>query len=1307
MEGETRFVIPVHFEDLTYSTCGAGGEEQYCIASVPSFNEDSVDAAIDDVNEDLNVDCTRIVEHRNFDVLYGVLRNFSRISTSQRKQFADLLHGCLSSLVENCGECDGRATTLNQSLKMVVFLMSWTVTFSAKMSESEKDKAASSCAVACIETVLRSLAHSLKKAESMKAAWNGSNPDEAFCLLYCRATSEALQRVAVAKSRGTRASIAAILSALERSFGVGHMVVSSLVDLIHKFEHVPALAADILLDIENSASGSAVVQGVIQNIGSTVKGDTSGTKCVATFLQELADRLPKVVLSNISSLVAYLGGESYTMRNATIYLIGRVVKHFGPCSSVSAAKTRDHLLDILEQRVRDVNAHVRNKVLQTWTFLCDEGLIPVARVTRVAELAVRHCADKGALARRSSMQLLASLLQHNPFGFQLSRTQISSQLNQLEAAVEAHAEREVHASLGLKTTAGSNNNSNNSSNNSNAGSESQEQQLTGQLDGTSATAEEGHDGDGAESSSGAHLTDDQANSGSNTNDVARLPTSRKRGDGKSSSSSNPNTANSKNNRKSQKSAASKKKKPTSSSSSSKKSKKTVDDEDGDDSSDEDDYSDEDGVQRDDGDVDDEADPAEGQARQADDGPPPVEPCAPPQAKDVRALSFQQAINAVAFFRCALAFTTSMENALPQLYQLLGSRTSTDALEAVKFFSLAHAFKLEHAAEGIRKMNLLVWSKDSAVRDALFEAFTQIHFSPHAGDILLIARALIELTNSSSLAEQTSLAQLLGHLMSSNAVPRKLVKVLCAIFAGSSAGLAAEHRRGAVMLLGMLASVDCELVKSNLGLLVAHGLTSLDDLELARHTCVCVQQLSRATHFRRLPHSHPMFPPLRALLLAPSSSPLWYGAAEQSINAIYKLACSPEVLAAQIVRAMAKEVFDLPDRRGGASSSSSASATSNTADSTEPAPAAPTTSVPHTQLAHFVFVLGHVALKTLLYMEEVHRRLKQRQQQATTAAVAAPTGSETSSNNSENSDPNATPNDDTTPTTTTTADGRKKRQSKGKALVSRGGKGLSLSVRPVPGGAACDDDELAGAMDTAGAEETEEELKREMAERELVGKNLLGIFGPVITSICCDLSAFRHEELRTAAVLTLAKFMCISSDFCENHLRLLFTILRQAQEAPIRSNIVICLGDIALRFPNLLEPWVSHVYERLSDPDARVRKNTVMVLTHLILNDMTKIKAHVCELILCLVDVDPRIQDLTKLFLQELAHKDSGERTMPLAQTGEAATWHTNTSGTILKRCCVSDLTSQEFKGDFIKHGYGAQTGFRGIFHLHRIQICIF
>ena len=53
----------------------------------------------------------------------------------------------------------------------------------------------------------------------------------------------------------------------------------------------------------------------------------------------------------------------------------------------------------------------------------------------------------------------------------------------------------------------------------------------------------------------------------------------------------------------------------------------------------------------------------------------------------------------------------------------------------------------------------------------------------------------------------------------------------------------------------------------------------------------------------------------------------------------------------------------------------------------------------------------------------------------------------------------------------------------------------------------------------------------------------------------------------------------SSEFCEENLQLLFTILQRSPHAAIRANLIIAVGDLNFRFPNLLEPWTPSFYEQ--------------------------------------------------------------------------------------------------------------------------------
>ena len=69
----------------------------------------------------------------------------------------------------------------------------------------------------------------------------------------------------------------------------------------------------------------------------------------------------------------------------------------------------------------------------------------------------------------------------------------------------------------------------------------------------------------------------------------------------------------------------------------------------------------------------------------------------------------------------------------------------------------------------------------------------------------------------------------------------------------------------------------------------------------------------------------------------------------------------------------------------------------------------------------------------------------------------------------------------------------------------------------------------------------------------------------------------------------------SSEFCEAHLQLLFTILEKAPQATIRANTIVAVGDLTFRFPNLIEPWTSHLYARFVNGELQTYKVVKRVL----------------------------------------------------------------------------------------------------------------
>ncbi len=186
------------------------------------------------------------------------------------------------------------------------------------------------------------------------------------------------------------------------------------------------------------------------------------------------------------------------------------------------------------------------------------------------------------------------------------------------------------------------------------------------------------------------------------------------------------------------------------------------------------------------------------------------------------------------------------------------------------------------------------------------------------------------------------------------------------------------------------------------------------------------------------------------------------------------------------------------------------------------------------------------------------------------------------------------------------------------------------------------DAMEEEMGMAAAEDAEHDrIYQHVTEKELVVQNLLGRFHPFLAFIVANQNGkYSHRLVRETGVLALCRYMAVSCEICEKYLPLIFTVLEKENSEFVRTSIVIALGDLAFRFPNSLEPWTARFYARLTDEDVVVRYNTLMTLTHLILNDMIKVKGQVTHIVMCLNDECEKIRSLASLFFLELAKRSN-------------------------------------------------------------------
>lgn len=595
-----------------------------------------------------------------------------------------------------------------------------------------------------------------------------------------------------------------------------------------------------------------------------------------------------------------------------------------------------------------------------------------------------------------------------------------------------------------------------------------------------------------------------------------------------------------------------------------------------------------------------------------------------------------------YYADALAFIEQLASAVPMLSQLLVSTSKAEVLESMEFFRVAHEYKLPSANVGVRKMIHLIWTKDNntlvmedgkelkGIKSRLIEVYRALYFDPiaHASmvdNINRIARNLVERTFGATLAELTSLEEMLSTMCGEGMINERVIDKLWSVYSSSKA-IPRAQRRGAIIVLSMLAVARKEIVADHIDTLLGVGLGPLGakDVVLAKYTCIALARVGGSVkkvkgaltdNQVRFPMSHPMFSRLRSAIQWPSKSGQWFSLAEHAIQTIYLLGEQPDALCSDIVKQMAAKVFGSGGPRGSAETESQASVPptpGSVSEAETQGSARP--QAPAFALAQLLFVVGHVALKQIVYLEVVEREFKRRKAEADKEKVL---GSKDSN-------------------TTTGASDEASGSGNAKAAGKKGRRGKKKAATPAPEDADELDQVAGNAEDEIG------DVVGEVRERELLyGEySLLSHFGPVVVHICSNPTLYPNEYLRKAAVLTLCKFMCVSSQFCEAHLPLILSILSTSNDPVVRSNVVIALGDMAISFGNLVDENSEKLYAGLSDADLGVKKHTLMVLTHLILNGMIKVKGQLGVMAKCLEDEDERLADLAKLFFSELATKEN-------------------------------------------------------------------
>ncbi|KAK4295273.1 hypothetical protein Pmani_032152 [Petrolisthes manimaculis] len=558
---------------------------------------------------------------------------------------------------------------------------------------------------------------------------------------------------------------------------------------------------------------------------------------------------------------------------------------------------------------------------------------------------------------------------------------------------------------------------------------------------------------------------------------------------------------------------------------------------------------------------------------------------------------------VVYLKDSVGFAKLIHKALPVMCQLLNSKQSSDILEAISFFITAYEFGMLNAMTGVRRMLALVWSKEQDIKTAVVEAYQRLYIDVDASNerarALQIVRNLSALVIGASLGERTSMEEIISQFVVSGEINKHCVMLMWELFTKALPDTTDEQAHAALILLAMCANTEVSIITSNISVLINSGLGEHGacNFALVKETCSALMKHAVTKPKTDAPNaplryeqSHVIFDRLSQILvegLTVLEDRQYSPMAIEAVSTIYALAEHPDLICGEIIKKICKILLTTPPEE------------TSEMDQTSPSQQqSNTVTVGVGVLTRFYVVVGHVALRQLAHLDtyifsEMKRRTYLKEEMENEKQV------------------------------------KRKRKSKRKSLATSAIE-ASRSELDVE-----EDMGLTGAV----ADDMEAEFIRTVCDTELLNSdNLLGSIRSLIWAVCSNPGKYKDPELRTAATLAFAKIIMVSSEVCEGNLQLLFTILEKSEEPTIRANVIIALGDLSFRFPNQLEPWTPHLYARLRDSSPRVRQNTLTILTHLILNDMVKVKGQISDIALCMNDEDPRISGLANLFFSELGRK---------------------------------------------------------------------
>lgn len=584
----------------------------------------------------------------------------------------------------------------------------------------------------------------------------------------------------------------------------------------------------------------------------------------------------------------------------------------------------------------------------------------------------------------------------------------------------------------------------------------------------------------------------------------------------------------------------------------------------------------------------------------------------------------KAEDTVKFFYDFLQYTTLLNSAVPKLEEMLMSKTNSDVFESIDFFTTAYQFGIKGCESGMHKMIFLVWS-DKEKREAVTAAYKKVLFTTDKTDRAHAAQVVDNLSRfieNLTLGHHSAFEELMKEWVENETIDNVSIQVMFERYTKKLPNTSENDSRLALQLLVLSSVANPKIVKSNLDFLIKMGIDErgLTDPRIFIATLDLLinsveKDYERSSKFnKRYKHEDEIVVKIISNFMKmffTNNDIEFDKICIKTFNFIYRLVDTPDVF----VQIIALTVFvkmkvisvklesRVTNAEGERLSQVNQSQSGNKVS----------LSLPIAILSRFIYMIGYVAMKEMIYLDiDVYSNIKYREELKNELKKSKSKANSKTQNNRRTT---VNPNMD---------------MSASNALKR-------ISMAPNQQDSVEEEDLVGATADDAIAEQI-----NFICESEMMYSNecLFQKFHPLIVEICQYINRYKHDTLQQSVVLSMIHLMSVSPKFCEANVPFIMNIFSLSKNKRVKSNIIIGLADFTFRFPNVIEPWTSHLYATLHEEDPELRLTAVKMLSHLILHEMIRVKGQISDLAMCLVDPVTEIKVITEQFFKEIAQKSN-------------------------------------------------------------------